>query len=198
VGSVMCIRHSDRTEVRARLGAVGRPLVLAVGRLAAQKDYDTLLDAVAGWGRREPQPLVVVAGSGPEHDRLQRVIDGRGLAVRLLGHRDDIADLLAAADLYVLTSTWEARALVVQEAMRAGVAVVATAVGGVPELVGDAAVLVPAGDAEAVAREVVRLLEDDERRREVAGRGLARAASWPDEDDVARQVVSVYREFAGP
>ena len=188
----------DRTQVRARLGAVGRPLVLAVGRLAAQKDYDTLLDAVAGWGRREPQPLVVVAGSGPEHDRLQRVIDGRGLAVRLLGHRDDIADLLAAADLYVLTSTWEARALVVQEAMRAGVAVVATAVGGVPELVGDAAVLVPAGDAEAVAREVVRLLEDDERRREVAGRGLARAASWPDEDDVARQVVSVYREFAGP
>jgi len=188
----------DRAEVRAQLGASGRPLVLAVGRLAPQKDYDTLLDAVAGWGRRDPQPLVVVAGSGPERDRLQRVIDGRGLAVRLLGHRDDIPDLLAAADLYVLTSTWEARPLVVQEAMRAGVAVVATAVGGVPELVDDAAVLVPAGDAEAVARAVVRLLEDDDRRRDVAGRGLARAATWPDEDDVARQVVSVYREFAAP
>ncbi|HJU97434.1 MAG TPA: glycosyltransferase, partial [Jiangellaceae bacterium] len=169
----------------------------AVGRLAPQKDYDTLLDAVAGWGRRKPQPLVAVAGSGPEHDRLQRIIDGRGLAVRLLGHRHDVTDLLAAADVYLLTSTWEARALVVQEAMRAGVAVVATAVGGVPELVDDAAVLVPAGDAAAVARAVVDLLDDKERRRELAGRGLALSANWPDEDDAARQVAAVYTELAG-
>ena len=186
----------DRHEVRAELGAADRPLVLAVGRLAPQKDYDTLLDAVADWGRRQPQPLVVVAGSGPEHDRLQRVIDGRALAVRLLGHRDDVPDLLAAADLYVLTSTWEARALVVQEAMRAGVPVVATAVGGVPELVGRAAALVPPGDAEAVAREVVRLLDDERGREELARHGLEQAATWPDEDDVARQVAGVYQELA--
>jgi glycosyltransferase involved in cell wall biosynthesis len=87
------------------------------------------------------------------------------LAVRLLGHRDDVTDMLVAADNYLLTSTWEARALVVQEAMRSGVAVVATAVGGVPELVDEAAVLVPAGDAEAVAGAVVDLLDDEERRR---------------------------------
>ncbi|MGH8825009.1 MAG: glycosyltransferase, partial [Jiangellaceae bacterium] len=184
----------DRDEVRAELGAGDRPLVLAVGRLAPQKDYDTLLDAVADWGRREPQPLVVVAGDGPEQHRLQRVVDGRGLDVRLLGHRDDVPDLLAAADLYVLTSVWEARALVVQEAMRAGVPVVATAVGGVPELVGKAAVLVAAGDAQGVAREVIALLGDENRRRQLSDRGLDRAASWPDEDDVARQVSAVYAE----
>jgi glycosyltransferase involved in cell wall biosynthesis len=94
-----------------------------------------------------------------------------------------------------MTSTWEARALVVQEAMRAGVPVVATAVGGVPELTGDAAVLVPPGDARAVATAVGRLLDDERRRRDVAGRALLRAAEWPDEDDTARAVAAVYREF---
>jgi len=182
-------------QVRAELGAGDRPLVLAVGRLAPQKDYDTLLDAVADWGRRSPQPLVVVAGDGPEHDRLRRVVDAQGLDVHLLGARDDVPDLLVAADVYVLTSAWEARPLVVQEAMRAGVPVVATAVGGVPELVGEAAVLVPPGDAAAVAAEISALLDDDERRRDLVRRGREQAATWPDEDDTARQVAAVYREL---
>jgi glycosyltransferase involved in cell wall biosynthesis len=140
-----------RDEVRAELGAAERPVVLAVGRLAPQKDYGTLLAAVAHWGQRDPQPLVVVAGDGPELDRLRRDADNARIDVRFLGRRGDIADLLAAADVYVITSRWEARALVVQEAMRAGVPVVATAVGGLPELVGDDALLVPPGDPAAVA-----------------------------------------------
>ena len=184
----------DRVETRAKLGADERPVVLAVGRLAPQKDYDTLLDAAADWQARLPRPVVLVAGEGPERDRLQRVIDARDLDVRLLGHRDDVPDLLAASDVYVLTSTWEARALVVQEAMRAGVPVVATAVGGVPELAGDAAVLVPPADPAAVAQAVVNLLDDERRRDDLARRGRKRAAGWPDEDDTARQVAAVYEE----
>ena len=186
----------DTGQVRDELGAGNRPLVIAVGRLAPQKDYDTLLDAVAGWGRRTPQPFVLIVGDGPEHDRLQRVVDARGLDVGLAGRRDDVPDLLAAADVYVLTSVWEARPLVVQEAMWAGVPVVATDVGGVSELVGDAAVLIPPGDAEAVAREVIALLDDGDRRRELARRGRQRAETWPDEDDTARRVAGVYRELA--
>ena len=181
-------------EVRAELGINSRPLILAVGRLAPQKDYDTLLDAVAAWQDRSPRPAVVVAGEGPERPRLQRAIDARHLDVQLLGHRDDIPDLLAAADVYVLTSRWEARALVVQEAMRAGVPVVATAVGGLPELADDAAVLVPPADAEAVARAVASLLDHDGRRAELARRARERALTWPDEDDTARAVAATYRE----
>ena len=181
-------------EVRAELGINSRPLILAVGRLAPQKDYDTLLDAVAAWQDRSPRPAVVVAGEGPERPRLQRAIDARHLDVQLLGHRDDIPDLLAAADVYVLTSRWEARALVVQEAMRAGVPVVATAVGGLPELADDAAVLVPPANAEAVARAVASLLDHDGRRAELARRARERALTWPDEDDTARAVAATYRE----
>ena len=181
-------------EVRAELGINSRPLILAVGRLAPQKDYDTLLDAVVAWQDRSPRPAVVVAGEGPERPRLQRAIDARHLDVQLLGHRDDIPDLLAAADVYVLTSRCEARALVVQEAMRAGVPVVATAVGGLPELADDAAVLVPPADAEAVARAVASLLDHDGRRAELARRARERALTWPDEDDTARAVAATYRE----
>jgi glycosyltransferase involved in cell wall biosynthesis len=184
-----------RDAVRAELGAGGRPIVLAVGRLAPQKDYDTLLEAAARWGDRRPQPLVVIAGNGPEQQRLQRIIDTRGLDVRLLGRREDVPDLLVAADVYVLTSTWEARALVVQEAMRAEVPVVATAVGGIPELVGDDALLVPASDADAVARAVAELLDHPARGAELGRRGRERARRWPDEDATAGQLAAIYREL---
>jgi glycosyltransferase involved in cell wall biosynthesis len=186
----------DRAAVRSELGVTAdRPVVLAVGRLAGQKDYATLLRAAGSWRQRDPQPLVVVAGDGPELEPLQRVIDAQHLPVRLLGRRDDVPDLLAAADVYVLTSRWEARALVVQEAMAAGLPVVATAVGGVPDLVEDGALLVPAGDAAAVAEEVARLLDEPALRRRLATRATAIAATWPDENETARQVAAVYREF---
>ncbi|WP_035812764.1 glycosyltransferase family 4 protein [Jiangella gansuensis] len=184
----------DRDAVRASLGAVDRPLLLAVNRLAEQKGLDTLLAAAERWRLRDPQPLVVVAGHGPEHARLQQVIDRDGLPVRLLGQRTDVPDLLAAADLYVLTSVWEGRPLVIQEAMQVGLPVVTTAAGGVPELVGDGAEVVPVGDVAAVADTVSALLDDAGRRAELGKRALAQAASWPDEDDNARLVADLCRE----
>jgi glycosyltransferase involved in cell wall biosynthesis len=146
-------------------------------------------------------PLAVVAGEGPDRGAWQRRADAQGAPVRFLGHRDDVADLLAAADVAVLTSAWEARALVAQEALRAGVPLVATAVGGVPELVGDAAVLVPWGPrgevARAVAAGVVRLLDDPAERARLAAAGRARAATWPDGAAVLDQLRGAYEELAG-
>ncbi|TDD99122.1 glycosyltransferase family 4 protein [Jiangella asiatica] len=187
----------DRDAVRASLGAGERPLVLAVSRLAEQKGLDTLLAAAARWRARTPSPLVVVAGDGPEQARLQQVIDRDGLPVRLLGRRADVPDLLAAADLYVLTSVWEGRPLVIQEAMQVGLPVVTTAAGGVPELVGDGAEVVPVGDVAAIADTVSRLLDDPGRRADLAKRALAQAATWPDEDDNARLVAELCRELLG-
>jgi glycosyltransferase involved in cell wall biosynthesis len=117
------------------------------------------------------------------------------LPVRLLGRRDDVADLLAAADVAVLPSRWEARSLLAQEALRLGVPLVATAVGGVPELVGDAAELVPHGDAVALAAAVSRLLSDPVRRAELAAAGRAQASTWQTEDETVAQVLSVYDEL---
>lgn len=185
-------------EVRGELGAVGRPLVLAIGRLHEQKGFDTLIDAAAHWGRRDPPPVVAIAGDGPLQTELQAVIDRSGAPVSLLGRRADVADLLSAADVVVLPSRWEARALVAQEALRAGRPLVATAVGGLPDLLGGgAAELVPPGDAAALAQAVQRLLDDPAAAAAVAARGRARAAGWPGEDDTVNQVVATYAELLG-
>ncbi|MEV5887278.1 glycosyltransferase family 4 protein [Streptomyces sp. NPDC052020] len=184
-----------RSKLRAELGATGRPLLVAVGSLDRHRGYHVLLDAARAWRRLDPVPLVVVAGEGPLRAALQRRIEDEGLPVRLVGRRDDITDLLAAADLALLPSRREARSLLAQEALHARVPLVATDAGGIPELVGDAAELVPYGDAEALAEAVVRLLGDPGRRQELRERGTRQAATWPTEDETVAQVLSVYDEL---
>lgn len=185
-------------KVRAGLGAVERPLIMAVGSLVPQHGFGALLDAARAWKRLDTVPLLVIAGEGRERAALQRRIKAEDLPVALIGSRTDVTELLAAADLVVLPSRWEARSMVAQDALRIGVPLVATAVGGVPELVGDAAELVPYGNAEALARAVARLLGDPAGRDRLAAAGLAQSASWPTEDDTIAQVLSVYDELAQP
>lgn len=184
-------------KARAELGAVDRPLLMAVGALERGRGYRTLLDAARTWRELDPQPLLVIAGEGRERAALQRRIVTEGLPVRLIGRREDVAELLAAADVAVLPSRWEARSLLAQEALRLGVPLVATAVGGVPELVGDAAELVPYGDADALAGAVRGLLDDVERRMDLAAAGRVQAGTWPTEDETVAHVLSVYDELVG-
>ncbi|MGC9437317.1 glycosyltransferase family 4 protein [Streptomyces sp. WG5] len=185
-------------KVRAELGAVGRPLLIAVGSLERHRGYDVLLDAARAWRHLDPVPLVVVAGEGPLRGELQRRIENEELPVVLIGSRDDITDLLGAADLALLPSRREARSVLAQEALHARVPLVASDVGGIPELVGDAAELVPAGDAEALAAAVVRLLAEPGRCEELQDRGVRQAATWPTEDETVAQVLSVYDELTQP
>ncbi|MFE9635709.1 glycosyltransferase family 4 protein [Streptomyces sp. NPDC006463] len=186
---------TDPGKVQAELGVVERPLLIAVGSLVAHRGYSVLLDAAREWRTLDPLPLLVIAGEGPLRAELSRRIEAEGLPVRLLGRRRDAAQLLAAADVAVLPSRWEERPLLAQEALRVGVPLVATAVGVVPELVGEGAVLVPDGDAGALAAAVRGLLADPERRAELAAAGRAQAATWPSEDDTVAQVLSVYDEL---
>ncbi|MFJ4986217.1 glycosyltransferase family 4 protein [Streptomyces sp. NPDC088732] len=185
-----------RQKARDEFGAEESPLLLAVGRLEPHKGYGQLLDAVHGWTRLDPQPLLLIAGEGSLRPELQGRIDAGKLPVLLLGLRDDVPELLAAADAVVLPSRWEARSVVAQEALHAGVPLVATAVGGTPELVGDAAELVPYGDPKRLADAVVRLLGDPARRALLAAAGPAQAGTWPTEDDTVAQVLSIYDELS--
>lgn len=185
-------------KLRAELGVVGRPLLLAVGSLERHRGYGTLLDAAGSWSGLDPAPLLLIAGEGPERAALQRRITSEEMQVRLLGRHDDVPALLAAADVAVLPSRWEARSLFAQEALRLGVPLVATAVGGVPELVGEAAELVPYGDPVALSAAVSRLLSDPARRVRLSQAGQAQAATWPTEDETVAQVLSVYDELVLP
>lgn len=181
-----------RTDVRASLGmGPADTLVVTVGRLAPQKNLGLLLD-VAARLVGVPGLMFALAGEGPERPALAARIAADRLPMRLLGAREDVADLLHAADLALLTSSWEARALAAQEALVTGLPLISTRVGGIEELVGEAAVLVPPGDADAMARAVLGLIRDPDRREELRRLGQARARSWPDEDAVAADVLDAY------
>ncbi|MER6958845.1 MULTISPECIES: glycosyltransferase family 4 protein [unclassified Streptomyces] len=185
-------------KMRAELGAIGRPLLIAVGSLDRHRGYDLLLDASRAWRRLDPAPLVVIAGEGPQRAELQRRIEDEELPVRLVGRRDDVSDLLTAADLALLPGGGESRSVLAQEALHARVPLVAALAGGIRELVGDAAELVPPDDAEAFAAAVERLLGDSERSELLRDLGTRQAATWPTEDETVAQVLSVYDELTRP
>jgi glycosyltransferase involved in cell wall biosynthesis len=185
----------SREAVRADLGAQGHAIVLAVGRLQAQKRLDVLVDAAARWAGSDDAPLVVIAGDGPDLPALRGQIARTGAPVSLLGARTDIADLLSAADVVALPSSWEARSLVAQEALRSGVPLVTTAVGGLRELVGDAALVVPVGDPVALCAALDRVLAEPGLAAELAAKGRALAASWPDADAALADLAATYRDM---
>jgi glycosyltransferase involved in cell wall biosynthesis len=187
-----------RAKLRAELGALGRPLILAVGALEEGRGHRLLLDAARRWRGEGDAPLVVVCGEGPLRGELQQRIEQEGLPVELLGRREDLASLLTAADVAVVPDCAEGRSLLAQEALHAGVPLVAADLPGMAELVGDGAELVPAGDAAALARKVTSVLADAAWREELVRRGFLQAAAWPSEDETVAQILSVYDELTQP
>ena len=184
------------------IDAGGRPVVLAVGRLAEQKGMDILIDAAGRWRDRDPQPRTVIAGDGPLAGALRARASRVQADAVLLGPRTDVPALLELADVVVVPSRWEARALILQEAMRAGKPIVATRVGGTPELVGGAsqhgecALLVPPEDPAALATAVTAVLDDDRLAARLRLAARTRSASFPTEKEVVAYVMSIYERLA--
>ncbi len=158
-------------------GAV--PQVLNVGRLVSQKAQSDLIQAVAILARRGTRITVDIAGDGELRDQLadQLAREGLGMAIRLLGFRDDINDLLEVTDVFVLPSVMEGMPVSLLEAVAAGVPVITTAVGDIPKLITHevSGLLVKVGDAEGLADAIQRTINDP-----VAAFRMA---------DVARQVL---------
>ncbi|HWH08061.1 MAG TPA: glycosyltransferase family 4 protein, partial [Candidatus Thermoplasmatota archaeon] len=195
--------HADRFDpapdgaaFRARVGVEG-PLVLFAGRLASNKGLHHLVRAMP----RFPGTVVLTGqdqGLGPE---LRRQADALGVGARLklAGHLDDATyrSALAAADVLVLPSEWEAFGIVLAEAMACGTPVVATRVGGAPDVVGaeEGGLLVPYGDADALADALRRVLKDDALARRLGEAGRARALREFTWDAVVERTLAVYGEL---
>jgi glycosyltransferase involved in cell wall biosynthesis len=174
----------------------GRPLVLAAGRLAPQKGFGTLIDAASRWRDLRPQPLLIIAGAGPLAGELAGRARHLGVDVRLPGRRDDIPDLLAAADVFALPSRWEGQPLILQEALMAGRPIVATDVGGVRDLTGDdAAVLVSPDDPAAFAAAVRGVLDDPGLAARLSKAAAGRAAALPTEADAITAALELYSRY---
>lgn len=187
----------QRAEVRAELGIDGGPVVLTVARLERQKALDVLLTAMA---RLDGAHLVIVGDGSLEGDlRALATSLGIGERVHFVGWTPHVGDFLHAADVFALSSTWEARALAVQEAILAGLPVVATAVGGLPELVADgySGRLVPPGDPTALADALRQTLGAREQAALFAERARAALESSYSDTEMLDRVKREYVELTG-
>jgi glycosyltransferase involved in cell wall biosynthesis len=176
-----------------------RPLVVTVGRLKAPKDNLTLVRSLALLHPGSVDALIV--GEGPDRAELEAEIRrlGIGERVRLVGERRDVPELLAGADVFVLSSASEGMPVSVLEAMAAGLPVVGSRVGGVPELVvdGQTGLLVEPGDPDELAAAIGRLLADRELRRRLGDAGRDRVQRHFGLDSFRRAHVELYsRELA--
>ena len=165
-----------RTQKRDELGLSNDALlVLTVGRVATQKGHTYLLDAIPKVKQAVPQAAFFIAGDG----HLRAELEGKavdvclGEALTFLGNRADVPELLAAADIFVLSSLWEGLPLALLEAMYMGLPVVSTQVEGVVDVVieGETGYLVPVADADALADAFVKLLQDENGRQRLGAAG---------------------------
>ncbi|MGI6605059.1 MAG: glycosyltransferase family 4 protein [bacterium] len=188
--------------VRLELGVGNRPVVGMVARLVPEKAPQDFLRAAALVRRSFPEAIFLLVGSGPLEAELKRRARelGFGEEFRFLGYRRDVAGVTAALDVAVLSSHQEGLGLVLLEAMAAGKPVVATNVGGIPEVVVPDAtgLLVPPGQPEALAAAITRVLSDRGLAAALGSEGQRVAWERFSLDAMAQRTAAVYRELVGP
>ncbi len=205
-----CHPADDVDAARRALGLdPGARLLVCVARFHPVKDHETLVRAFARVAAARPGTELLLVGDGPERARIEALAAelAVGSHVRFLGLRDDVPAILRAADLFVLTSASEAAPLTLLEAMATGLPAVATAVGGVPEILHDGVegLLVPRADPEAAAAAIEALLGDRARAAAMGRAGRSRVEeSYRLENTVAaygalyERLAAGRRDAAGP
>jgi glycosyltransferase involved in cell wall biosynthesis len=185
--------------VREELGIPEDVAVVGtVGSLTPKKDHETLIRAAAELRRRVPGVRVILVGQGPLESRIRELIRDLDLerTVILAGYREDAARVAGALDVFVLSSRYEGLPISLLEAMASGRPVVATAVGGIPEVIGEGrgGVLVPPGDSQTLAAAIAGLLADARESHRLGEEGRRRAGDFDIRAAVRRQE-DVYREL---
>jgi N-acetyl-alpha-D-glucosaminyl L-malate synthase BshA len=184
---------------RARLSEEGEKIVMHISNFRPVKRVDDVVRVFARVHRQVPARLVLI-GDGPERGRVQQTAEEEGVNERVLflGKQESVAEILACADLFLLPSATESFGLVALEAMSCGVPVVATCVGGIPEVVpnGEAGYLAPVGDVDTMAEQSVRILKDADGWRRMSAHARAAAEQYSTER-VIPMYEAYYRQIAG-
>ena len=191
-----------RARIRREFAAEDSHLLLIVARLHPEKGHSYLFKALPEIRRRARKPVrLLVAGVGTFDAAYREEVHALGCddMVSFVGFRKDSPDLMAAADLLILPSVAEAFGLVLAEAIYLGTPVVATQVGGIPEIISDGVdgILVPPADSLALANAIVDLLDDPDRRVRMAGSGREKVLKKFRFQDMVRHYEAVYERGAG-
>jgi glycosyltransferase involved in cell wall biosynthesis len=189
------VPHSARTLLRTQYGVSESDFLwINVANLRPVKDQATLLRAFALTVKNLPNQKLIILGEGGERTKLESLTRelGLGNSVHLRGAVDDVANFLAAADGCVLSSRSEALPMSLLEAMSYGVPIVATSVGGIPEIIshGVTGLLSPPGESEKLAKYMLEVASDVAR----AG-GLGASAKQYSSKFLAPEVVAIYSGF---
>lgn len=198
-------KPEQRNELKREICALAafdpsRPLVVAAGRLSPEKGMANLIPAAKRMQGTNPEIQFAIFGDGVERQRLQELVSSLGLdrSLHFVGHRTDFAELLAGADLLVNPSLTEQMPNVVLEAMSAGVPIVATAVGGVPELAqGGAIALVQPGDVDALSETITNLICTHSKCDLMVQNAWQCLREGFSLEKQAEQLKSLYSEFVG-
>jgi len=189
-------RMPARQEARAKLDLPpDQALIGTVARLDPVKRLDVLLQAITSLH----DVHAIIVGDGPEQAQLEALSEQSGLTgrVRFTGQQEDVLPWLAALDVFVLSSDWEGMSNALLEAMAAGLPVVATGVGGTPEVVVDGVtgLLVPPRDPDALAQAITRLLQDPDLRRKMGRAGRERVERCFSVERMVQQTEALYEEL---
>jgi glycosyltransferase involved in cell wall biosynthesis len=198
-------RRDQAVVIRTGIGAqplqcrpeIAQPILISVGRMKAPKDFRTLIEALALLGELEYEAVLV--GDGPDQAELALLAAERGIdrSVRFAGARDDVPELFRGSDCFVLSSRSECLPVSILEAMAAGLPVVASGVGGVPELVCDGVtgLLVPPGDPTELAAALRRVVGDAALRRRLGEAGRGEVVRGYDLESYRRAHRALYRSL---
>jgi glycosyltransferase involved in cell wall biosynthesis len=196
------VPEDTKRALKERLGVVNdERIVLTVGRLSREKGHSDLLDALSVLREMDSKLKfkLVIVGDGPEHGNLERAAHEKGLDANVffIGHVDDVKPYYAIADALALPSHSEGSPNVLLEAMAAGLPVIATAVGGVPEIgiADESALLVPAHNPQLFARALHRVLTDSELAQTLRTNAKERIATQFSPESAAKTLIGIYRDL---
>lgn len=186
-----------RDALRKELGLSPDDIVIgSVGRLVPIKGHRYLIEAAPDVIKKMPRVKFVIVGDGVLKNRLQKDIERRRLSEQFLfpGLRGDTRDLLSIFYILVHPSLYEGMGRVVAEAMALGKPVIASKTGGLPDVVGDAGLLVEPGDAKGLAEAIIALLDDKEKAKSLGEAGKERARRLFTMDSMVRKIDDIYKE----